>query len=163
MKDKFLDYYVNGALFLDALLVCIVWICNSNFSLISFIINSKEDNISIISDIISASISLAGFILAALTIIAAMRSNITNKAPEAAKNPLELFFSNGNYKSIVKVFVGSIKELVFVFIVAYIVWICKENLKNDFLFRTIVSMSLLMFLSVIRSLAVLFRIIHIND
>ena len=98
--NKTIDYYLNNSLTIDLVCVILIGIINSYFSVFKFNIGTKENNISILSDIISASISLAGFILASLTIIVAVKSNLTNKNPESAKNPLELFFSAGNYKKI---------------------------------------------------------------
>lgn len=163
MKDKIIDFYLNNALLLDGVTIIIVWILNSNFSLFSFVSNDKEKNIDILSDIIAASISLAGFILASLTIIAAIKSNISSRSLENARNPLELFFSPGNYRSIISVFKGSIAELTFTFIAAYIVWISVENFSNDLLLKVIVSFVIIVSISVIRSLIVLFKIININD
>ena len=161
--DMFLDYYVNNALFIDCIIVIAVWFINSEICIFDFATPSKEDNISIISDIISASLSLAGFILAALTIIAAMRANIINKPAEAARNPLELFFSNGSYRKIMVVFRDSIIELTLVFIIAFITTFSKENLDKEFLFKIIIIFILLISLSTIRSLLVLFTIIGIRD
>lgn len=161
--DRFLDFYVNNALLIDFILLILIWLLNSKVSIVDFKPNSKDDDIDVLSDIISASLSLAGFILAALTIIAAMRANIINKPAEAAKNPLELFFSNGSYKKIMKVFQGSIIELTFIFVAAFIVTFSKENITEEFLFKAIVSFLLLMSLSTVRSLLVLFTIIGIKD
>lgn len=160
---KSIDFYINNALILDAILICIIWLLNSKISILSFKINDKNDNIEILSDIISASLSLAGFILAALTIIAAMRANIINKPPEAARNPLELFFSSKNYKSIVNVFQGAIIELTFTFIVSYITWISKENISNITLFKVLISLTILTSISILRSLVVLFKIVNLKD
>jgi glycerol uptake facilitator-like aquaporin len=127
-----------------------------------FKIANKKENLGIISDTISASISLAGFILASLTVIASMRSNITNKSPDATRNPLEMFFSDKNYSRIVQVFKDSIIELILVFVLSYLIWISQENFENYTLLKWIVSAIIIVFLSISRTLLVLFTIIKID-
>ena len=161
--NKTIDYYLNNSLTIDLVCVILIWIINSYFSAFKFNIGTKENNISILSDIISASISLAGFILASLTIIVAVKSNLTNKNPESAKNPLELFFSAGNYKKIIEIFQASIIELTFTFITAYIFWISYENIKLYTLFMVNISLIFVVSISVLRSLLVLFKIINIKE
>lgn len=159
---KFTDFYLNNALFFDSLIIIIIWLANSYLSFIGFRIAEKKENLGIISDTISASISLAGFILASLTVIASMRSNITNKPPDAARNPLEMFFSDKNYNRIVQVFKDAIIELIIIFILSYFIWIGQENFENYTLLKWIISTIIIIFLSISRTLLVLFTIIKID-
>jgi hypothetical protein len=159
---KIMDFYLNNALFFDSLAITIIWFANSYLSFIDFKIADKKENLGIISDTISASISLAGFILASLTVIASMRSNITNKPPDATRNPLEMFFSDKNYSRIVQVFKDSIIELISVFVLSYLIWISQENFENYTLLKWIFSAIIIVFLSISRTLLVLFTIIKID-
>lgn len=157
------DNYLNYAFIIDAVIIIALWILNSNFSFFDFDLNRKDINISIISNIIGAAISLAGFILASLTIIVAIRSNTKSKSSEQAQTPLELFFSVDTFKTIVKVFKIAIIELVFCFVISYILWIISNNISNELLFKSIVSMIFLMSVSTIRSLFVLFLLIDVSE
>lgn len=159
------DNYLNYAFTIDALLIILYWYFFNKFSFITVIYNSKNSNLDILGNIIGASVSLAGFILASLTIIVAIRSNISNKTPEQSKSPLELFFSIGTFKTIVKVFKISITELIICFIISYIVWALSENVTNEFIFKTVIILIFLMSVSTIRSLFVLFLLINsdVND
>ena len=157
------DNYLYYAFIIDAVIICILWILNSNFSFFEFQHNKKDINISIIGNIIGASISLAGFILASLTIIVAIRSNIKSKNPEQAQTSLELFFSVDTFKTIVKVFKIAIIELVICFIISYILWAVSANTSNEFIFKSIVSIIFLMSVSTIRSLFVLFLLIDVSE
>jgi hypothetical protein len=159
---KIMDFYLNNALFFDSFTIIALWLANSYLSFIDFKIAYKEENLGIISDTVSASISLAGFILASLTVIASIRSNITNRPPDATRNPLEMFFSDKNYSRIVQVFKDAIIELVLVFIFSYFIWISQENFKNYTLLKWIVSAVIIIFLSISRTLLVLFTIIKID-
>ena len=157
---NFVDTYLNFAFIIDIVVIVILWFANSKISIIDFALNKKESNIEILSNIIGASVSLAGFILASLTIIVAIRSNIVNKTPEQAESPLQLFFSIGTFKTIVKVFKIAIIELIICFIASYIVWSISANISNFTVFKTIVILIFLMAMSTIRSLFVLFLLIE---
>lgn len=160
---NWVDNYLVFALPIDFIIIILLWILNSKFSLFEITYNEKFSNLDIVANIIGASISLAGFILASLTIIVAIRANIQNKSSEKAETPLELFFSVGTFKTIVKVFKISIIELVICFITSFIILIIAENLTNEFIFKVIVSSIFLMSLSTIRSLFVLFLLIKVNN
>nr|WP_315232059.1 hypothetical protein [uncultured Flavobacterium sp.] len=160
---KTLDFYINNALFFDSIIILALWFANSYFSFFDFKIAEKKDNLEIVSDTVSASISLAGFILASLTVIASIRSNITNRPQDAIRNPLEMFFSDVNYKRVVQVFKDAIVELVLVFILSYFIWISQENFLNFTILKWIISAILMIFLSVSRTLIVLFTIIKIDS
>lgn len=160
---KTLDFYINNALFFDSIIILALWFANSYFSFFDFKIAEKKDNLEIVSDTVSASISLAGFILASLTVIASIRSNITNRPQDAIRNPLEMFFSDVNYKRVVQVFKDAIVELVLVFILSYFIWISQENFLNFTILKWIISAILMIFFSVSRTLIVLFTIIKIDS
>jgi len=160
---KKLDFYINNALFFDCLIIVVIWMLNSYLAFIDFKIAEKKDNLEIVSDTISASISLAGFILASLTVIASIRSNITNRQQDAIRNPLEMFFSDTNYKRVVQVFKDAILELILVFVLSYSVWISQENIENYTIIKWIISAVILILLSVSRTLIVLFAIIKIDS
>lgn len=159
---KLADFYLNNALFFDSVLLIALWLANSYLSFFNFKIADKNDNIDIVADTVAASISLAGFILASLTVIASIRSNITNRPPNATKNPLEMFFSDQNYNRIVQVFKDAIIELVLTFIISYTVWISQKNIDNYDIFKWIISAIIIIFLSISRTLLVLFTIIKID-
>jgi hypothetical protein len=157
------DNYLNYAFIIDFVIIGVLWILNSNFSFFEFEHNKNDVNVDIIGNIIGASISLAGFILASLTIIVAIRSNTKSKIPEQAQTPLELFFSVGTFKTIVKVFKIAIIELVICFVISYILWTISSNISNVLMFKSIVSMIFLMSVSTIRSLFVLFLLIDVSE
>lgn len=161
-RSKLIDHYLNNALFADFMLVVAIWVCNTYFSWFDFSIAAKDKNLEIVGDTVAGSISLAGFILASLTVIASIRSNITNRPPDGAKNPLELFFSDANYSKIVQVFKDAIIELIVIFLVCYAFWISQENISNFSIFKLLVCAISVTTLSVFRTLLVLFTIIKID-
>jgi inner membrane protein involved in colicin E2 resistance len=105
---------------------------------------------------------LAGFILAALTIIVSFRSNIACKKAEDANTPLELIFSTDNYHKIINVFKSAIIELTIAFLALYIVWVISENLKPEHILQANVYGGLLIFLSLSRTLFILFLVLKMD-
>jgi len=159
---KIVDGYLIFALLIDLIVVICFWLINIYAEQSAFVLNNQSTNLNILSTIIGSSISLAGFVLASLTIIVAIRSNVQSKIPENAETPLELFFSVGTYRTIVKVFQIAIIELVICFIGSYIVWISSCNMSNNYLFNFIASFVFMMSMGTIRSLFVMFLLIAID-
>ena len=156
------DNYLYYAISIDLLVVVIIFLVNIFTPLITITIGRKEDSMNMLSNIIGTSVSLAGFILASLTIIVAIRSNILRKNPTEANTPLELFFSVGTYRTITKVFKIAILELIACFIYSYIIWLLIENLDNGFIYNSIIILIYLLSVSTVRSLFVLFLLIDVE-
>ncbi|WP_345094751.1 hypothetical protein [Flavobacterium chungnamense] len=161
-REKILDFYLSNSYVIDIFIVVCLWLINSYCAIFNLNPSPKLDLTGLISSIISTSISLAGFILAALTIIAALKANIANKSPETAKNPLELFFSKANYSQLTTVFKESIIELVIVTFGLYIIWLLSTDFSCSFLFKVLICGIAVVFLSVFRTLLVLFTIMSLE-
>jgi glycerol uptake facilitator-like aquaporin len=115
-----------------------------------------------LQELISTSVSLAGFILAALTIIVTFKSNLKAKSIENSDNALDLIFSTGHYDNIVRVFKSSIIELVFCFVALFIVWASTDNLDVIIINKVNVCAILLTSFAIVRSLMVLFMILSLD-
>lgn len=161
-REKILDFYLNNSYAIDIFIVAGLWLINTYCVVFHLKSSNKSDLTGLISSIISTAISLAGFILAALTIIAAIKANIANKLPETAKNPLELFFSKANYSQLTTVFKESIIELVITTIGLYIIWLVSSGFSCNFLFKILICSISIVFLSVFRTLLVLFTIMGLE-
>lgn len=159
---KIVDFYLENPLWCDFLIICSLitgnWLIPA-FIQFKFDISAQTN---ILSNLISTSVSLAGFILAALTIIVSFRSNIACKTSENAKNPLELIFSTTHYQSIIKVFKSAIIELTIAFIGLYIVWIIAENINSELLLQANVYGGLIIFFSLFRTLFTLFLVLKLD-
>ena len=126
MINKLLDLYFRIPLLLDFILVALVWTMNTYLSFIAVSVRYVTmDNI--YSSLIDTSISLAGFILAALTIIVTFKSNLKAKGINEAQNALELILASSNYKGIVRTFRGSILELALLAITLYCIWLLNDS------------------------------------
>lgn len=160
--NKAIDFYLDHPLFVDLLIILSMLVGNYFLpTLVLFKFELSAQN-AILSSLIGTSVSLAGFILAALTIIVTFRSNIACKKPENAKNPLELIFSTEHYQNIIKVFKDAIIELATTFIGLYIIWIISENLKPELIVQANIYGGLLIFLSLFRTLFILFLVLKLH-
>lgn len=160
---KVIDFYLKHPTWLDGFLICILFTANYYIPVIFTIKYDSETQLDVLASLIGTSVSLAGFILAALTIIVAFKSNIACKPASEANSPLELLFSTKQYPKIVKVFKDAIIELTIVFVGLYVVWIMLDNLTSSMLLNSNIYGSLLVFLTVFRTLFVLFLILDLDS
>ena len=170
--DKIKDKYLAYPIFIDIIVVAFVW-CISKYSPIFIIqLENKENQINLLSNLIGTNVSLAGFILAALTIIVAFKSNVDskiniektrNKQVDVYDNALELIFSSKHYNTIVKVFQKALLELILCFIVLFFLWLLVENLSIWIIYRVNLSCVLITSFTIIRSLSVLFLILKLDN
>jgi hypothetical protein len=166
MKNKkinlLIDIYLNYAISIDFIIVCFIFITNKYFPVFPFRFIDKEQVLGYQSSLIGTAVSLAGFILAALTIIVTFKSSIKAKGYDDADDALEFFFSTDHYRSIVNVFKKSIAELVIIFLSLYFSWLTTENLSISTLNNIVISATLTMTLSVGRALLILYDILSLQ-
>lgn len=160
--NKIMDFYLSGSIMIDALVIFIVWLISKYSPLIEFNITDKDKQVDIISNLIGCSVSLAGFILAALTIIVTFKSNINAKGLEEANNAMEMILSSPHYDGIVRVFKSAIIEYTICFIILACLWVASDNLSIWTLYRINVSAILSIALAIFRSLLILFSIIQME-
>lgn len=168
--NKLLDKYIKHPLLYDLIIV-------SLFILGKHILSSKNiisitipiDTLkSIVSDIISTTISLAGFILASLTIIVTFKDNINHKEiynKIEAKNELtgmELLFTSKHYKRIVGVFSWSCIIFLTIFFLTSIVKLFLDRIDKDHIFDIIILSFITLSATIFRCLLILHKIIKIQ-
>lgn len=159
---KFLDFFTKNNYLIDALAIVIVFVVNYQFQLFRVNIET-EVLINLLGSLIDTSVALAGFILAALTIIVTFKSNLLAKKIDEAKTPLELLFSSNNYPKIVNTFKDSIIELTAMFFLLYLSWGAFSEFNWVFLFSSVVSGYLVLAFTIFRSLSLLFSILSMNE
>ena len=189
MKIKILNTYIKRPLLWDIIITSLICYL---FSLIVsiFDLNIKVDMDlikSIISDLISTSISLAGFVLASLTIIVTFKNNISHKKETAIKpeckyvedqkpvveknkvidqddkqSGIELLFSSKHYGRIVGVFTWAVFIFLLLFLLlSFIKLFISEAPISTALYFCIVPICLTT-LTIFRSILVLYRIIRLQ-
>jgi len=104
---------------------------------------------------------MAGFMLAALTIMITFRANIKIREPEKAKNSLELILGT-HYTAIVSTFKVAIFELVFAGAAAYFVLLNAKFVGEFWLYQTNVVLLYAAIASVTRSFIVLSKVLDLD-
>lgn len=161
--DKIIDKYLKYPILIDFLLVLVVWSFSKNIELFNFTLIDKPNQVNLLSNIISTDVSLAGFILAALTIIISFKSNLQSKGVESPSNALDLILNTKHYNSIVKTFKKSILEFVICFITMFIIWASVDNLSIYTLNRFCVSGILVTSIALLRSLYILLSVLSLEN
>ncbi|WP_157209243.1 hypothetical protein [Mariniflexile maritimum] len=128
---------------------------------------------SIFSDLIGTSISLAGFVLASLTIIVTFKDNITQKANANLSNVgegndnknssgIELLFSSKHYGRIVGVFTWAVFIYLLLFLVLSFLKLFIGKIDETFFVYLCIVPIVLITLTIFRSVLVLYRIIKLQ-
>jgi hypothetical protein len=175
---KISDYYIKRPLLWD-ILICTLIICTVHYSIeIKKIIQLNVDAESLksnLSDIIATSISLAGFVLASLTIIVTFKENITQKQNSIAQNQtdgitnpntnitgIELLFTSVHYGRIVGVFSWAAFILLSLFVIISMTKMFTKCLSiNELFYASIIGITIIA-LTIFRSLLVLYAIIKLQ-
>lgn len=157
-----IDGYYKRPLIFDFIVLIAIWFLSNWFTIIRFKNSDQANSLSLISSLIGTMISLAGFILAALTIIVTFKSSLLAKGVDDANNALELIFSSRHYKSIVKVFKDSIIEFLIYSLLAYCIWQSYANFSVLILNRIVMSLIISISLNICRSLFMLFSILSLG-
>lgn len=165
-----LDTYIKKPLLYDLLVILMVVVS-------SFCLNPcgklntplKLENLNtILSNVINTSISLAGFVLASLTIIVTFKDNINHKEvsekirEKQALTGMELIFTSKHYKRIVGVFSWSCFIFLILFFLLTICSIFLDNLNFIAVFNIVVASVLLVTFTIFRCLLILHKIIQIQ-
>lgn len=161
---KILNIYIRRPLLWDTILTGLV--CYMAYIVInSFKINLSIDNElikSIMSDLISTSISLAGFVLASLTIIVTFKDNLNHKSQGVEQSGIGLLFSSKHYKSIVGVFTWAVMIFLALFLFLSLSKLFVSKLPVEYsLYFCIIPISITT-LTIFRTILVLYSIIKLQ-
>lgn len=162
---RLLDFYLKRPFIYDLIISVffgiVFWFLVTN-GCINF--ESSEIIQSINTDLISVTISLAGFILASLTIIVTFKDSVDAKGKklEEVETGKDLFFSSGSYFTSVKVFYRSAIILLLMFLVLSLAKLVKIDVDNIFYSLFSVVCIVIITLTVLRSLYLLIMIIKLQ-
>lgn len=159
IKLAVLDIYLFLPITFDLIIAGIVWYVGKCHPVFKVEIPKQETLGNMIGNLIGIDISLAGFILTALTIIVSLKSNVLSKS-EDLLSPMETLFSGAHYDLIVSTFKKAIIELSICSGLLYVAWLFDGTEMVDFWFRVVISAILCSALAVLRSLYVLFEILR---
>ncbi|OFX58369.1 MAG: hypothetical protein A2066_14720 [Bacteroidetes bacterium GWB2_41_8] len=164
---KILNIYIKRPLLYDLFICSFIVFCIEYFQILTLTV-SLDSAKSTISDVVNTSISLAGFILAALTIIVTFKDNITHKEKsDPAKNSVEasgfeLIFSSKHYKRIVGVFSWAAIIYILLFLIFSVLKILLSKIPEKFYLDIVIVGIVLVALTIFRSLLVLYKVIKLQ-
>jgi hypothetical protein len=164
---KILNIYIKRPLLYDLLICGIIVFCIDYFQILTLTV-SLDSAKSTISDVVNTSISLAGFILAALTIIVTFKDNIAHKEKSnPTKNSedqsgFEMIFSSKHYKRIVGVFSWAAIIYISLFLMFSILKLFLSKIPEKFYLDIVLVGILLVAFTIFRSLLVLYKIIKLQ-
>ncbi len=168
MITVILDRYIKRPLLYDLIIILVI------LGVLYLILNklevdvtsSKDDIKSTITDVIGTSISLAGFVLASLTIIVTFKDNITHKEISApSQNPqtsIGLLLSSKHYKTIVGIFTWAAFIFLGLFLLISVVKAFASHIEAKALFYLSLWAVLLTAFTIFRSLLVLYNVIQLQ-
>ena len=163
--DKYLEKPIRYDFVFIAIALCLEYVVELgwrrfNLPLIKVIDRAKE--LDYISSVVSGSVALAGFMVAALTIFISIKASLKARGIEDAENALEIIFSTGHYKNIIAVFKNTIIELIILFIILYLFWLYSANLTDVAIFKVLLCSIFIIGISVVRSLYILFDVLDLE-
>ena len=158
---RLLDWYLEFPKFWDAVFIALVLLLLHFKAELLPLKNS--DLPSLQNSLIGTAVSLAGFIIAALTIIVTFRANIAVKKMDDSANGMELLFNSHNYGKVVSVFKGAITELVAGFILLYLAQFAEAALTQRHGLLISVAVLISVALATIRCLFVLFSVLGVES
>ena len=135
---KVLDAYIKKPLLWDNIfiaLLAITYFLTRRWGFCNFV--APADNMqSLLHELVSSSVSIGGFVIAALTIVITFKENLKAKEaigpaqqPASPTSGLDLLFKSHHYKGIVNVFYWSALIFIFSFLYFCILEIFWDELK----------------------------------
>lgn len=160
-----IDIYFKRPLLWDfilasALAISLTYIfCHYNLS-----IPDRDKLNSIVSDLSTISLTLAGFVLTLLTVLISYKSTYSDDiASTGPKNTFQFFFATSFYFQTVHHLQGAIKSLTVIALIGYILKLTIPTVKDYFLFGFDIFGAVVVFFTLWRCLLILSRIIKLQQ
>lgn len=161
--DRVIDKYLAYPILIDIGIIATIWCFSDKLKCFEFELKDRFNQLNVISNLISSDVALAGFILAALTIIVTFKSNLQSKGMNNATAALELIFSSKHYSKIVQVFRKSLIELVLCFSFLFGFWLSSDNFSIITINRINIVGIIITILSFSRSLFILGIVLDLEN
>ena len=159
---KSIDLYLKIPILFDMFFTCTLVSVFLILQREKVIIQLNQDIIkSLYSDLITTSITLAGFVLASLTIIVTFKDTISGNNKNL--NGRYLFFKSEHYLPTVKIFFRSSIVLLFIFLLLSITKIINNCIPVELSNFIILGTLLMISMTILRSLLLLLQIIKIQN
>ena len=156
-KQKVRDHYLNYPISYDLLLSVMVLSINIFLKKINFIFIQYNENglKDLLNELVSSSMSLGGFVLAAMAIIASVKEGTAKiKENEIAETGKDFFYNSSAYPMLLKSFVQSCLLYGAIFLYFSVVRSAADNIETTTLFN-------LVYFGLFVSLLTLFRCVYL--
>ncbi len=164
--NRLLDNYIKRPLLYDVIFTVIV--CTTVYFLMQekhiCITFSHNNLLNVVTELISSTISIAGFIVAILTIILTFKDAIRlrDDRNSHSQNGIEILFDSRHYEQIVMVFLWASGIMLLLFLLFCILSLIWKSL-NTILFVTLILFGVLLIaFTVARCMLVLYSIIKLQ-
>ena len=158
------NIYLKYPIFGDVLVIVVLWTLKYFFSVCCYNYLNEESIKDLFGNIIGTSISLAGFVVAALTIVVTLKSAIKISEDNENKSAIELALFGTYYHQIVGIFRYAVIEMVIVIAFLYAFWLLPSDFFNSTNYTLIAICAVFCILTTIfRTLYVVFKIIEVDQ
>jgi tellurite resistance protein TehA-like permease len=161
-----LDYYFRRPLFWDYLLAMLVTVA-AYFGLTANIITQppKDQILSTASDLLTISLTIAGFVLTLLTILITFKSSstVSSQTNQEEEPVFNVFFGTSYYFETVKHLKNGIKSLLFVSIAGYFIKLLISTHSQLLIYLFSIFGVVIIGLTLSRCLIILSKIIKLQD
>lgn len=162
MIKRFWDWQLRWPLVID-FCVCLTIVAVAHwYPIMTIYVPDESVFAGNLTSMIETLVSMAGFMLAALTIMVTFRANIKTRLPDEALNSLELILSGNHYKGIVEIFKSSIIEQLLAAAFAYVVLLHFGLCDSFWQYQIQVVIQYLAIASVTRAIVVLSKILALD-
>lgn len=160
-KNYYLKYPVQCDYFIALLLVT----SHSYFSpRIGFYYIPAITEISdILNELISSTLSAAGFVLAAIAILASIKSDVEPLKSKRPKNGKQLFFYSNGYPDMIKIYAQTAVNFILLFIIFTVLRASVNFLHPSWLFHLSLIGVLVLILSFLRCILLLWNLINLQS
>lgn len=161
-----LDLYFKKPIFWDYFL-CMIF-CATSIYLVKkniIILPSKEETISITSDITNISLTLAGFILTILTVLITFKSSSKQEKIDIENDEtvFNLFFASGYYFVTVKHIKNCLNSLIFISVIGFIIKLfLPVDYKQQGFYFNIIGLVIII-LTISRCVLILSKILDLQE
>jgi hypothetical protein len=162
--NKLLDKYIKRPLLYDVAFIMFLILLNEYLVGLKKVVLALDKNIlgNLLNELVSSSVSIGGFVIAALTIILTLKDNLKAKEGSFPISALEIIFNSKHYKRVVRVFYWASLIFVITFFYFSVLEVLWPNFSEKMAMYLIMIGLWITVMAVIRCLLILQAIIEIQ-
>ena len=163
-KKRFLSIYLKHPIIFDCVSILFILAVNClvepHFTILKYTTDALSN---ILNECISSAMSLGGFILAAMAIVASMKQDVPIMNSDRALSAKDYFFNTNGYTLLMKSFTGACIIYSISFLYFSLVRAAIESLPANYLFNLTFFGLLLSVSTLFRCIWLIYTIIHLSS